>query len=170
MNKKTKLLGLEWDNSCDTINNNKLYLNADASTKRTILSTVQANFDPFGVCIPLLNRARKFLHELQCDKSILWDTKLQACKLKEWSNICKQINRYDIIELPRSVGRRDDKYNLLIYCDASKDFIGCSIYLNVQSTNSSQFIFARNSIVSNNLKNKSITVLDKYWYLAIYSI
>ncbi|XP_066984524.1 uncharacterized protein [Macrobrachium rosenbergii] len=79
-----KLFGLYWDTKNDTIKTRKLYLDPTANTKRKVLSTFQSNFDPFGINIPILNRARLFLHTLQIDSKIRWDDQLTPEQRKEW--------------------------------------------------------------------------------------
>ena len=98
-------------------------------TKREIMSSIHSNFDPFGTCIPILNRSRLFLHNLHLDKTVGWDTPLGVERAKEWSNIAKQVNKSNEITLPRSVGDRAGSYNLSVYTDASKEFLGSAIYL-----------------------------------------
>lgn len=156
----TKLFGMKWDTISDTISCNKLFLDINANTKRMVLSTIQSNFDPFGMCIPLLNRAKIFIHELQCKSDLKWDDKLDREQMKEWNLISKQINKCSVIHIPRSVGSRSDNYNLVIYCDASKDFVGCAVYLKVIGCDKVNLIFSRNSLVTKNLKTKSIPVLE----------
>lgn len=151
---------MEWNTSTDTISNNKLFLNSESNTKRQILSTLQSNFDPFGFSIPLLNRARLFVHNLQIDKSLDWDSPIDSARVNEWQRICKQVNRFNKIELPRNVGSRTDEFNLIVYCDASADFVGCTVYLNSVASDECTLILARNSLCTGNLKSKSIPVLE----------
>ena len=83
-----KLLGLLWDRVADTISVRKLELDQNAKTKRSILSSIASNFDVFSFCGPLLNRARLFMHGLQCAKEVGWDECLQHDQIREWVNIC----------------------------------------------------------------------------------
>ena len=62
--------------------------------------------------------------------------------------------------VPRTLGSREDSYNMLVYCDASKDFVATAVYLDVIGLNSPKLIYARNSIVTKNLQTKSIPVLE----------
>ena len=103
-NPKSKLLGLEWDRVEDCLSVQKLSLDKEASTKRQILSTIAANFDLFGYMTPLLNRARLYMHRLQCDKSLSWDSKLSESLIREWKNISKQIENCPCIPVKRCVG------------------------------------------------------------------
>ena len=64
--KTVKILGLVWNRERDTLSTRKLILDKTASTKRTILSSLASNFDVYLFNGPLLNRARLFMHRLQC--------------------------------------------------------------------------------------------------------
>ena len=63
-NEENKLLGLRWNTKKDLIYTNSISLNAAATTKREILSSIASQFDPFGYNTPILMRARLFLHSL----------------------------------------------------------------------------------------------------------
>jgi len=156
----SKLLGMTWNTDRDTLRNRKCYLDPSAVTRRQILSSLQSNFDPFGLNIPLMNRAKLFLHKIQCDIGLGWDTRLNVALLKEWSNIAKQVNKASVFEIDRSVGGRADLYSLLMFSDASKNFLGCVVYALNRKTNSTKLVLARNSLVSKSLKTKSIPMLE----------
>ena len=98
---RVNLLGLIWDRSSDTLLTNKILLDSSATTKRTISSSIAANFDVFSFYGPLLNRARLFMHSLQCKKEISWDDKLSDSHLREWKNIYRQINNIPEISINR---------------------------------------------------------------------
>ena len=160
INNDVKLLGMIWSTKDDSLRTRKPSLNADANTKRSILSSIQSNFDPFGINLPILNRAKLFLHHVQSDSSLGWDTVLDGARVKEWVNISRQVNKADELTVPRSVGSRSGEFSLLVYCDASKDFIGCVVYLRDVATGSQSLVLARNNLVSGVLKNKSIPMLE----------
>ena len=157
---EVKLLGMVWGTGEDSLRNRKMHLNPAANTKRSILSSIQSNFDPFGMNIPIMNRAKLFMHALQLDNTLKWDDKINPALVKEWTNVARQVNKFEPISIPRSVGSRNDEYCILMYSDASKDFIGCVLYLMNVSTKSVSFLLARNQMVTKSLKNKSIPVLE----------
>ena len=59
-----------WDTKKDVIYAPKYKLNADACTKRQILSSIASNFDIFNISGPILNRSRIFMHDLQCKREL----------------------------------------------------------------------------------------------------
>ncbi|XP_068225202.1 uncharacterized protein [Palaemon carinicauda] len=156
----SKLFGLTWDRISDEIFTNPICLDSNAKTKRSILQTIASQFDIFGFNMPLFNRCRLFMHKLQCQKTLSWDTVLATDLQREWSNICKQLNRAPPIRVQRSVGPRDGKYNILVFSDASRDIYGCVIYLQHIDTGHLSFIHAKNRVVNKQLKNKSIPALE----------
>ena len=61
------LFGLKYDRIDDSLSTETLYLDPTANTKRLLLKSYAENFDLFGVNLPILNRAKLFIHKLQCD-------------------------------------------------------------------------------------------------------
>ena len=86
----TKILGIQWNIKSDEIFTKPINLHEKATTKRTILASVASQYDPFNFNCPLMNRARLFLHGLQCNKKIDWDEKLSDDGLRDWLNIVRQ--------------------------------------------------------------------------------
>ena len=67
------LFGIMWDRTNDQILCRRLNLNSDFNTRRKILQSLNSQYDPIGIYLPLLNRAKFFLHASQIDKSLGWD-------------------------------------------------------------------------------------------------
>ena len=59
-----KLFGMFLKSRKDTVENKKCYLDPGCKTRRQVLSTLNSNFDSFGLNLPIFNRARLFLHKL----------------------------------------------------------------------------------------------------------
>ena len=68
---ESKLLGIMWNKSTDILSCAKLHLDASASTKRTILSSIASNYDIFNFNLPLLNRAKLYLCTC-CNAEKIW--------------------------------------------------------------------------------------------------
>ncbi|XP_068225225.1 uncharacterized protein [Palaemon carinicauda] len=157
---KVKLLGLLWDRNIDTLSASKLVLDKDATTKRQILSSIAANFDVFSFYGPLLNRARLFMHSLQCRKEVGWDDRLSGEELREWSNICKQVNGVPEIAVKRFVGRRNDPFQIIAFCDSSKLIYGVVLFIKNLRTKEVSFLLSKNRIIGRQLELKSIPSLE----------
>ena len=156
----TKLFGLLWDTNSDCLSTQKLCLNSKASTKREILGSIASNFDLYNFCGPILNRARIFMHNLQCRKDLDWDTRLSPEVINEWKNISKQVNSSPSIYVNRCVGNRVDKYKLIMFTDSSKTIYGCVLFLFNLRTKSLHFLQAKNRFVNKQLSSKSIPTLE----------
>ena len=104
---ESKFLGMIWNTEKDTISPPKFKLDLNANTKRSVLSSIASNFDIFNIGGPILNRARIFVHELQCNSKLNWDTKLDKESLKMWFNIANQVNVTPELHIDRFVGDRN---------------------------------------------------------------
>ncbi|XP_068224198.1 uncharacterized protein, partial [Palaemon carinicauda] len=102
---EVKLLGMVWNRLDDTLRTRHLQLDIRADNKRKVLKSIAAHYDVFGFTGPILNRARLFLHKLQCDGSFDWDMKLDDSLLREWKNICRQVNASPEIKIQRIVNK-----------------------------------------------------------------
>lgn len=157
---EVKLFGMKWNRLHDTLTTPPIRLNSAANSKRTMLSSIAENFDVFQINGPLLNRARLFIHKLQCDKNLSWDTVLNSELLNEWKNISKQVNSSKSITIDRFIGKRDSNYKLIAFTDSSKLMFGVVIFILDLSTNKVSFLLAKNRIVSKQLETKSIPALE----------
>ena len=122
-------------------------MNPEANTKRLILRSIAENFDPYNFDIPLMNRAKLFLHELQCDKSVNWDRKLPEDRLKTWRNISKQLNSAEPICVPRFVGLREGNFKLIAFVDSSSEMYGVVVYVFDIHRKIVSFILAKNRMI-----------------------
>jgi len=157
---ETKLFGMIWNTADDSFRNRPPFLDPKAKTKREILSTLNSNYDPLGILLPMFNRAKLFVRDLQSDSNLQWDTNLSPTQLKTWHNICKQCNRGSNWSLPRYIGDYDSEYDVICFTDASKDFYGCVLYLRENSTDNLSFALAKNRTISKTMTGKTIPVLE----------
>ena len=155
-----KILGMIWNRIDDSFKAPEFKFNVDATTKREIISTLKSAFDLQNVNMPVLNRAKIYLQNLQKDSKLKWDDMLAPAKLNEWRNIARQANMYEPIPLQRCVGSRTSRFILISMCDASKDFIGCVNYLKDMNTNTISFISAHNKILDHNMRMKTMPILE----------
>ena len=132
----------------------------NADTKRRILQSNASNYDLLNINAALLNRARFFMQTLQCNKSLGWDTKISNDDKRTWKNICVQVNKSPVLQIDRSMGRRDEDYELHAYTDSSKQAYGAVLFLYNTNTCKSSFLYARNRLVNKQLESKSIPSLE----------
>jgi len=156
-----KLFGMIWDTKFDSFKPKAGFLDPKANTRREILSSLNSNYDPLGVYLPNLNRAKLFLHDLVLSDELLWDTPIGSDDRKSWKNICSQLNNSNNKpELTRYIGEYTSSYNLIACTDASKHFYGACIYIYDLNTGSVSFLMARNKLVTKSLARKSIPILE----------
>ena len=154
------LLGLQWQRNVDKINAARICLNSDARTKREILRTVASQYDLFNFQGPCLNRARIFLHQLQCNKDYSWDDTLSPAMLAEWNKIVKQANRTPIISVERNFGDRSDPYELICFSDASRLIYAAVLYIKNMRTGKVTLVGAKNRFVNSQLQTKTVPSLE----------
>ena len=155
-----KLLGLLWNKKDDILCTRPIDLDRNANTSRKVLTSIASQFDIDGFNMPILNRICIFMHLLQCDRTIGWDDVLSPELQRSWKNICAQAKSCPPIEVLRFVGPRDGTYKLLVFSDTSHDLYGSVIYLYHNESQRLSFVCAKNHIVNNKLKGKSIPSLE----------
>ena len=156
---ETKFFGMSWNKVSDELIPNQINLDLNASTKRTILSTINAIYDIFNLYAPVLLRAKIFLQKLLCNKALTWDSPLPESLLGEWQRIARQVNNCPRIGMARSVGPRAGKFSLIAFTDASRDATGVVIYIKDTASNKVSFLLAKNRLVSSNSR-KTIPSLE----------
>ena len=155
-----KLLGLQWNKTSDLLFTRKIELDSTSNTKRKILRTIASQFDIAGFNLPILNRSRLFMHDLQCRPDIGWDDILPQDMQRNWRNICLQANACPPVEVPRFIGPRNQSYKLLVFTDASHVLYGNVVYLLHIESNKLSFVCSKNRMVNTKLKRKSIPSLE----------
>ena len=155
-----KLFGLNWDRIGDTISPNKLKLDEHANTKRKVLRSLNEVYDVFNVYAPMLLRAKLFMQKLQTMKDLDWDTKISDDLKNEWVNIAKQASSTPLINIKRSMGKRNGDYSLIVFTDASKDAFGCVLYMKDNETNEISFLMSKNKLLSSDMKRRTMPNLE----------
>lgn len=155
-----KLLGMWYDTDKDTLFTEPIKLDGNATTKRKVLASIAKNYDVLQINCPLLNRARIFIHALQCQKGLNWDDKLSKSQITQWVNICKQSNNAPSLRIDRSFGPRDGTYELIAFTDASKLMLGTVLYLKNVETNTVTFLASKNLMVSKQIEGNTIPSLE----------
>lgn len=136
-----------------------MYLNPEANTKHKVLQTLNSQYELIGIYLPVLNRAKFFLHSLQLDKNLNWDDWLGSDHCREWVRICKHVTSRKDIQLNMCVGNLHSTFKLIGSADASKDVIGVVFYLWDEENDQCSFIQAKSRVLGKDLKSKSIPVL-----------
>ena len=154
-----KLLGVYWNRISDEIGPKKPYLDPSANSKRKILAAINGVYDILGIYLPILNKAKLFMQVLSL-KSSSWDETISSEDNKLWLQVCKHVNKCDVINVSRSMGSRDDTYSLLCFSDASRMAYGIVFYLLNERTKQVSFLCCSNHFLSKALKRKTIPELE----------
>ena len=108
-------------------------------TKRTLLQKAAAIFDPCGLLCPLTSRIKHDLHQITLLKTG-WDEILPTEYLSTWVQNIRLIQEAKKLEFPRSVvpeNAMNDKFSLIVSCDASTLIAACSVHARFEMTDGS---------------------------------
>ena len=140
VNSKTKVLGLSWDKDQDTLefDLHKIVEGTTVVTKRSILSTMAAVYDPLGLISPISVAAKVLFQDL-CLEKLNWDDPLPQDKLQRWEEWLKGLKSTKVITAPRFMLQGLEgqiiKTSLHAFSDASKKAYCAAIYLVCETTN-----------------------------------
>jgi hypothetical protein len=133
-----RTLGTYWDAEADAFSY-KVEMSAPGNTHRKILSQVFAIWDPRGLIIPFIIRAKMFLQKLWIDNSqqkkerkVDWDAPISEEKLIEWYRWYEEAKQLSHIVIPRPFRTRQDSptsISLMVFSDASEKAYGTCAYL-----------------------------------------
>ena len=130
----TKILGLTWNSTSDTLSLSieKMIRERDAITKitkRTTLSFASKLFDPLGFVEPITVKAKIMIQDLW-KQTLSWDESLPAEQKEQWLKWTDDIHNLTSIEVPRQYFFANvTKTQLHIFCDSSQQAYGAVAYL-----------------------------------------
>ncbi|XP_025409846.1 uncharacterized protein LOC112683161 [Sipha flava] len=152
-NSITKVLGLIWNSTTDTLQfkvqqNNFTIIGR--ITKREILSVIACLFDPLGLVGPAIIRAKLMLQQLWRLK-IQWDEPLPSEIQEQWINYRNSLCVLNNLIIPRQITCKNDIVNIQIhgFADASINAYGCCLYLrctNADGVHTSKLICAKSKV------------------------
>ena len=155
---KMKILGLTWTVKQDTLAlTHQITVSSDLS-KRTILQQIASIYDPLGLFSPVTLRGKVFLQSLW-NQNISWDTQLSGEETTKWATLCEDMKELSNCHFPRYIGVEQEektKYQLLVFCDASKYAYAATVYLLQETTylRRIDLIFSKTRLAP----NKKITI------------
>ncbi len=130
-NNDTKLLGLPWNKSDDTISV-EVPLMKPTTTKREALSELAKIYDPLGLVSPTTIVA-KILYRKMCDNKLPWDGELPEEIKKRWVEWQNEMPAK--VTVPRTltpVNHQITAVTLHGFGDASKNGVSATVYAVVQ--------------------------------------
>ena len=130
-----RALGVEWDAELDRL---KFAFtdNQKPNSRRGVLSTMAAVFDPLGLIAPVVMKAKMLLQGL-CKLKMDWDQELVGQTLAEWLEWKSQMAGIDRLEFPRciKVAGASRSKQLHLFADASENGYGAVAYVRLQVGN-----------------------------------
>ena len=127
--------------------------NANVPTKRTVLSDIAKIFDPLGISLPVVVKAKLLLCKLWQAK-LDWDEPLGEFSA-EWLKIQLELPKLCSLEFPRQAYSGD--VSMYIFCDSSKLMYGFTCYVKTED-NQVNLLFAKAKTAP--IKNKSLPTLE----------
>ena len=126
---QTKVLGVIWSISSDTINCRHVEKHNDITTKRQLLQAVAKVYDPFGMLSPFLITFKLVLQDTW-RQGLEWDDTLPDDLLTRCNNLITHLEQIDEISIPRWLQYIEtDGYELHGFGDASSRDYACVVYL-----------------------------------------
>ncbi|XP_061728903.1 uncharacterized protein LOC133533851 [Cydia pomonella] len=154
-----KTLGLNWELKKDSLHLRAKVIKTNKVTKRGILKTIAAIYDPCGFSVPVVLPAKLLLQQLWKEK-VKWDSSLSDEKRQEWVNILEDLKAIESIRLPRNMTIPNErKAQLHCFADSSTVAYAAVVYL-VQKDNI-QFVIGKSRLVpARNQENLKIPKLE----------
>ncbi|XP_065182125.1 uncharacterized protein LOC135812837 [Sycon ciliatum] len=128
------MLGLKWKVAADTLSIVGPKPDDSPVTKRTVLQTVAAVYDPLGLVSPITIQGKIFVQRLWMEGHN-WDKLLPDELLREWNVILQSLLTVSEINIPRLVGSSGDNglYSLVVFSDASAKCYATAVYLRLST-------------------------------------
>ncbi|XP_063380261.1 uncharacterized protein LOC134666885 [Cydia fagiglandana] len=140
-----KTLGLNWDLKEDSLQLRAKVNKNNEITKRGILKTIAAIYDPCGFSVPIVLPAKLLLQQLWKEK-VKWDSSLSDETKQKWMSILEDLKEIESIRLPRNMTVPNrHKAQLHCFTDSSTVAYAAVVYL-VQGDNV-QFVIGKSRLV-----------------------
>ncbi|XP_055918584.1 uncharacterized protein LOC129950686 [Eupeodes corollae] len=127
-----KTLGIKWYPKDDCFSYQNLQPPTEATTKRSMLSTIAKLFDPMGWISPCIITAKLMMQRLW-DLGYDWDEQISTTLMKDWDTFLRELPLIERLRIPRwtKLSKTNKAIELHGFCDASTKAYGAAIYLRV---------------------------------------
>jgi hypothetical protein len=149
---ESKLLGLKWDKTTDTISV-EFPARTPATTKRELLASLARIYDPLGLVSPITLQGKLVFRDV-CDSRIGWDSNLPDNLQKRWLKFEKSLP--ERISIPRPLApyhQPVDSAELHVFGDASTEGVGTVVYSVVRQAEgvTTSLVAAKSRLAKKNL-------------------
>lgn len=139
----TKVLGVQWNQQSDSLQ----FITSKAPvsskiTKRVILSEIAQLYDPLGLSVPVVIRAKIFIQQLW-KLQLNWDDRLPDEYINTWTQYREELEQLNQIQIPRWLQFTSDpssEIQIHGFSDASNHAMSAVVYLRVSSPTSTPVI------------------------------
>ena len=126
-------LGMQWHVDSDVFGFSVTLKNMQSYTRRGILSTVSAVYDPLGFIAPFILPAKQILQDLCRDEDLRWDDPVPQQYRDRFCQWLNELPEIQDITIPRCL-KPDDYGDIVssqmhVFCDASFNGYGVVAYL-----------------------------------------
>ena len=126
-----RALGVRWYVDADSFGFSSA-IRDKPDTRRGILSTINAVYDPLGLVSPFILPAKRLLQEL-CRRRVSWDDRISGPDLEAWTAWKRDLPQLEQLRIRRCIKPDDvcvrSKPQLHHFCDASSYGYGCTTYV-----------------------------------------
>ncbi|XP_055859109.1 uncharacterized protein LOC129921330 [Episyrphus balteatus] len=131
-----KALGIKWFPIDDCFSYQNLQPSTEATTKRSILSTIAKLFDPLGWISPCVVTAKIIMQRLW-NRGCNWDDPIPTALMKEWEAFYRDFPLIERLRIPRwtHISPTNMAIELHGFCDASMKAYGAAVYVRVLDSN-----------------------------------
>ncbi|XP_059079972.1 uncharacterized protein LOC131878092 [Tigriopus californicus] len=129
-----RALGVAWRVELDVFGFKIREPDGSPNSRRGLLSSVYAIYDPFGFIGPAILPAKRILQEL-CRRKCNWDTEIPDDLKTIWIRWGGELNLLSSYEVPRWNGEsgEGDRGELHVFCDGSEIGYGAAAYVRVKN-------------------------------------
>lgn len=158
-----KALGVVWDQGADRLAV-RVDVKSRATTKRGLLATFSAVYDPLGIVAPFVVRAKLVFQE-ECRAQKGWDEPIKGSNLKVWQEWTEELPKLSELAVPRHYTSGKEgmikRAELHTFADASQRAYGTVSYLRYMDERGEvgvSFIFSKSRLAP--LRGASIPRLE----------
>ncbi|XP_055838362.1 uncharacterized protein LOC129906572 [Episyrphus balteatus] len=131
-----KTLGMKWFPIDDCFSYQNLQPSTEATTERSILSTIAKLFDLLGWISPCVVTAKIIMQRLW-NRGCNWDDPIPTALMKEWEAFHREFPLIERLRIPRwtHISPTNMAIELHGFCDASMKAYGAAVYVRILDSN-----------------------------------
>ena len=149
-----KVLGYKYLPDSDMFKLSDFKIDQNSKTKRQILAQISKVFDPLGLFLPVSLRGKLLMREIW-KSEVGWDSEVSNENIKMWLKLKNDLDEIKDVQIPRCGFLPAQRNKMMIFCDASNDCYGFTVYIVGETTN---LVFAKTKVAP--IKPRSLPTLE----------